>query len=66
MIEGYNNDGLRVLINPLMVVEVYAGSTMGYGSFWCNVKTTSGEVIRFTGTSAETVYRALLARPVQD
>lgn len=58
MIEGYNGEGLRVLLNPREVVEVYAGGTEGY-AFWCNVKTTSGVLHRFTGTEAEKVFRAL-------
>lgn len=64
MIEGYNGDGMLILINPREVVEVYAGGTKGY-AFWCNVKTTSGQVHRFTNGSAEKVYEALKAAEVK-
>ncbi len=57
MIEGYNNDGLKVLINPRAVASVYAGGEAGYG-FWCNVQMEDGTVHRFRGPAAEKVYAA--------
>lgn len=57
MIEGYNIDGVAILINPREVVEVYAGRA-GCG-FWCNVKMSSGTLHRFTGSDADKVHKAL-------
>jgi hypothetical protein len=65
MIEGYNDDGRRVLLNTREVVEVYAGGTEGY-DFWCNVKTTSGVLHRFKGPGAERVYHALAKAEVRE
>lgn len=58
MIEGYTTEGHRVLISREAVVEVYAGGQEGY-NFWCNVQTVTGAVHRFSGPSAEKVYKAL-------
>lgn len=53
MIEGFNNDGLRILINPAEVASVYRGPT------WCNVQMRDGTIHRFAREQAEKVYRAL-------
>jgi hypothetical protein len=59
MIEGYDTDGTRVLLNPREVVEVFAGG-QDFG-FWCNVKMSNGTLHRFKGATAEKVYKALAA-----
>ncbi len=58
MIEGYNTDGHRVMLNPLEVVEVYAGGHDDY-SWWCNVVTTNRTTHRFKGTTARQVWEQL-------
>ncbi len=53
MIEGYNNDGIAVLINPAKVVEVYRGAN------YCNVKMENGTLHRFSHEQARKIYDAL-------
>lgn len=53
MIEGHNNDGVTVLLNPREVIEVYRGAN------YCNVKMSNGTLHRFSGNQAARVYEAL-------
>jgi uncharacterized protein affecting Mg2+/Co2+ transport len=62
MIEGYDTEGRNILINPAEVIEVYAqitpGDSYAWGD-WCNIKTTSGALHRFTNLNAHKVYHAI-------
>jgi hypothetical protein len=58
MIEGWDNEGRKVLINPRYVLQVYSGPG------WCNVQMADKTLHRFSHAEGERVYAALKAADI--